>query len=413
MKEINTRHVRRRRRCFAFSRAFRLTAAKMFFHRRSLLILSLAFALAVPQISVVRVRAEIVKAETPRHLSLSDPLKIRWHYRTSLTLTLSPASKGQAVYLPLAGGALLALNTRTGDLLWRAEMGGEVSSAPAADARGVYVATAVGQESNNSVPAGGTLRALSRESGVTLWVRAIDRPLQGAFAETAEALFAGSADGRVYAFKKQTGEMLWSRAYLPTGFASQPVILENTLFIGNENGTLFAIDALTGEVKWLYRTLGAIRGSIVARDKAICFGSADGKVYAVELKSGKELWNKRTGAGVQSLAGGAEGKVLVASLDNFAYLLNLRTGTQIWKRQLAGRITSQPLIYRSGAVLTALSGNAAVILNLPNGAQLNAVPLEEDEATGASPVVIDDLLLITTRRGLFAYGRAYASDSDG
>lgn len=398
MKEMRIHGAPRR------ARAFRCAA--LFFLGRSLCVLSLGFAL-----TALRVPAVHLNSDAPRQLSLSDPLKIRWHYHTSLTLTLSPAIMKQSVYLPLAGGALIALDAKTGELLWKTEMGGEVSSAPAVDARAIYVATAVGQNSADFLPTGGAVRAVSHESGVTLWVRALNGSLQGAFAQTADALFAGSADGRVYAFKKQTGEILWSHAYLPTGFASHPVILGNTLFIGNEDGTLFAIDAREGKVQWRYRTLGAIRGSLVARDGAICFGSADGKVYAADIKSGKELWNKRTGAGVQSLAGGGDDQVLVASLDNFAYLLNLRTGTQIWKRQLAGRITSQPLIHRSGAVLTALSSNAAVILSLPNGAQLNAVPLEEDEATGASPVVVNDLLLITTRRGLFAYGRA--SDSDG
>lgn len=365
-------------------------------HRQAFFVLLLATAL------ILSVPGQI---SAKRELSLSEPLKVRWQYRTTQTMVLSPAAHQENVYLPLAGGSLIAISAETGSLIWKAEIGGEVSTAPLADARGVFVATETGaaENSTNFAAATGTVRALSRESGITLWMRTLYRPLRGAFAQTEQALFAGSADGRIYAFDKTTGKSLWSKNYLTTGFNSQPVIVDSTLFIGNEDGSVFAINIKNGETLWRYRTRGAVRGSIVSREEVVCFGSADGKVYAADAKTGRELWSKRTGAGVQSLAGNDDA-LLVASLDNFVYLLSLRRGTLLWKRQLPGRITSQPLVHASNVVITSLSSDAAVILNLSNGAQLNAIPLQEDDAAaGAGPIVCQNLLLITTRQGLLAF----------
>lgn len=367
--------------------------------RRRQLFFALLFAATV-------VLAAPGKISAALELSLTEPLKVRWHYRTTQTMVLSPAAHQESVYLPLAGGSLVAVAAETGRLIWKAEIGGEISAAPLADARGVFVATETGvAETSGKAPslaAAGTVRALSRESGVTLWLRTLNRPLRGAFAHTENVLFAGSADGRIYALDKATGNSLWSKNYLTTSFNSQPVIVKTTLFIGNEDGSVLAIDIRNGNTLWRYRTRGAVRGSIVSREGVVCFGSADGKVYAADATTGRILWNKRTGAGVQSLAG-SDDALLVASLDNFVYLLNLRRGTQIWKRQLPGRITSQPLVHATNVVLTSLSSDAAVVLNLANGAQLNAVPLQEDDAAGAGPIVSQNLLLITTRQGLLAF----------
>jgi hypothetical protein len=56
-------------------------------------------------------------------------------------------------------------------------------------------------------------------------------------------------------------------------------------------------------------------------------------------------------------------------------------------------------------VLTPLSGDAAVILNLSDGKPLNLIQLSEDEVTGTGAVLSQSLILLTTRRGLAAFGR--------
>lgn len=337
--------------------------------------------------------------------SLSQPMTVRWEYETDRTINLTPAANGEIVYLPLTGGTLLSIRLADGGLNWKEEAGGEFSASPWADERGVYIATEIsGPKSSNFLRATGALRALGRKSGITLWMRTLQSPLRGALASEGEMLFGGAADGRIYALRKETGEILWMRQF-NTPFASQPVISEGRLFIGGEDGTLFALEQASGKTIWHYRTRGAVRGPVAVVGGMVYFGSADNYVYALRETDGRLRWRTRTGAEVQAVAHTPHGLV-VASLDNFVYFLSTRRGDRLWKRQLAGRIASQPLVFSDMALFAPLSGDACVVLDLKDGKQLNNLPVGEGNNMAASPLLGEQLLLVTTRKGLLAFGAA-------
>src|SRR6185503_18526615 len=94
---------------------------------------------------------------------LSDPLTVRWRYDSSSTLNLTPASDNERIYLPLAGGVLVALKAKDGQLFWRAEIGGELSASPVADESAIYVASETTAPNGDARGSSGALRALGRE----------------------------------------------------------------------------------------------------------------------------------------------------------------------------------------------------------------------------------------------------------
>src|SRR5690349_18268720 len=117
----------------------------------------------------------ITIAQASADMLLSQPLTVRWRYESNVTLNLTPAFDNERIYLPLAGGTIVALTARDGRLFWRSDMGGELSASPIADESAIYVAS----ETTGSDPrrSGGALRALSRESGVTQWMTPLVKPL--------------------------------------------------------------------------------------------------------------------------------------------------------------------------------------------------------------------------------------------
>ena len=48
---------------------------------------------------------------------LSQPLTVRWRYQSNVTLNLTPAFDNERIYLPLAGGAIVALKAKDGQFL--------------------------------------------------------------------------------------------------------------------------------------------------------------------------------------------------------------------------------------------------------------------------------------------------------
>jgi outer membrane protein assembly factor BamB len=336
-------------------------------------------------------------------VNLSQPLTLRWRYETNLTLNLTPAFDTESIYLPLAGGNIVALSAQTGQLRWRSEIGGELSASPTADDQRVYVAAEVGGEDPKNTGqrmATGTLRALGREGGVTQWMRTLAKPLRGSLTINSGRLFAGGSDGRVYSFETSTGEARWGYQY-SSAIECPPIVANGHLYIGAEDGSLLALDANSGKLLWRFRTKGPIRGAVATAADLIYFGSGDGYVYAINATDGKLRWKTRTGAAVQAVTRVHDG-LLVASLDNFVYLYSVN-GTRVWKRQLSGRIASQPFTTKDGALFTPLSSSAAVVLDLSDGKPLNSLPTEDELTSAASPIGVGDAVFLTTQRGLLAF----------
>jgi len=336
---------------------------------------------------------------------LSQPLTVRWRYQSDVTLNLTPAFDNERIYLPLAGGTIVALKARDGQLYWRSEMGGELSASPVADESAIYVASeTVGQP---NAPAG-ALRALGREGGVTQWMTPLVRPLRGALTLSDGKLFAGGSDGRAYAFDKRNGGALWSIPFALV-FSNQPIAKNGVVYFGSEDGTLLALDEATGRLLWRYRTKGAIHGPVAVADGNVFFGSGDGYVYGLSADKGQMKWRKRTGGGVEAVVPAGD-TLLAASLDNFAYLLNLK-GSMLWKKQLPGRIAAQPLTVEQTALFTPLSSSEGVVLGLKDGKQVNSLPTEDELTSSASPILVGDAVILTTEHGLLAFARPIESIS--
>lgn len=333
-------------------------------------------------------------------VDFSQPLTISWKYESNSTLNLTPAFDEERIYLPLAGGTIVSLMGASGQLNWRSEVGGELSASPIADQRAVYVASETGKPESGARRATGALRALGREGGVTQWMRTLAMPLRGALALSNGKLFGGGSDGTIYAFDSANGQALWVHEY-GAPFNSQPVVSGAHVYIGSEDGTLLALDEQTGKLLWHYKTKGAVRGAVANGNDIVYFGSGDGYVYAVNASNGRLLWRKRTGAGVAAVVRTNE-ELLVASLDNFVYKYSL-TGARLWKRRLPGRISSQPLVSRLGALFMPFSSSAGVVLELRDGRQINLLPTGEEIATSASPIAVGAVVLLTTEHGLLAF----------
>ena len=331
--------------------------------------------------------------------ALSQPLTITWRYNTDRTTDLTPAADAESVFFPLSNGVLLALNTNDGKLQWTAEIGGDFSAALVADERSVYAATRYTTPEEKNLH--GTLRALSKSTGLTLWMRTLPAPISGSLVADSVALFGGSVDGHVYSVSKQTGQVLWSNQYAEE-FSGEPQVLGNRVYFGSNAGTIRSLDARTGELLWEYKTRGPIQGAIAVKDNMAYFGSGDGNVYAFDEIRSKVRWQRRTGAAVQAVTL-VENGVLASSLDNFVYLLSLNKGALIWRQQLPGRISSRPVTAADGALFTPFSTDTAIVLNLRDGKPANRLSLGEENSSAAAPISTSHLVLITTPHALLAF----------
>jgi len=332
---------------------------------------------------------------------LSRPVYVRWLFKADDVTNFTPAADTERVYIPLSNGAVVSVRLSDGALIWRSDIGGALSAAPAADERYVFVASESLPTPKSIYPqATGVLRALSQQSGLTSWMRTLHSPVRGGINLNGTSLFVTSSDGRLYAIKKDTGEIKWIK-YNSSPFNTQNLLHGETLYTSDTYGDILSIELENGATLWRYRTRKSLRAPVAVYGNMIYAGTADGFVYAIDRMTGRLRWRVRAGAAIQSVMAG-ENWVLATSLDNFVYCLSPQNGTKVWRRQLAGRVTAPPLVVNRHVLLAPLVGDECVVLSLEDGKKVNSIYVGEDKNTEASPLLTRDALLLTTTEGLMA-----------
>lgn len=332
---------------------------------------------------------------------LSKPIYVRWTYKTEGVTNLTPAADGERIYLPLSNGSVVAVWLADGQLSWKSEVGGVISASPVADAQRVYVASESVPSPKSPYPqATGVLRALSRQNGLTSWMRTLPSPVKGMVNINPALLFASTADGRLYAFKKETGEIKWL-IYNTSPFSFLHSLEGDLLYVSDASGDIVAVSQENGLTLWRYRTRKVLRAPVAVSANIVYAGAADGYVFAIDRVTGRVRWRVRTGAAVQSVLA-AEKWILATSLDNFIYCLSPHNGAKLWRRQLAGRVAAPPLVLNGSVLVAPLVGDECVVLNLEDGKKVNSIYVGEDNNTEAAPLLTADALLLTTREGVLA-----------
>jgi outer membrane protein assembly factor BamB len=332
---------------------------------------------------------------------LARPFYVRWHFKAEDMTNFTPAADDERAYLPLSSGSVISVRLSDGTLVWKSDIGGTLSASPAVDNRNVYIASeSIPTPKSVYLQATGVLRALSRQSGLTSWMRTLPSPVTGVINLNSQNLYVKSSDGRLYALRKETGEIRWIK-YNSSPFSTLKLLDGNTLYASDSYGDIISIEPDSGKTLWRYRTRKQLRAQVAVYGGMIYAGTADGFVYAIDRATGRLTWRVRAGAAIQAVLAG-EKWVLATSLDNFVYCLSPQNGAKVWKRQLAGRVTAPPLVLNNRVLLAPLVGDECPVLNLEDGKKVNSIYVGEDNNTEAAPLLTTDALLLTTREGLLA-----------
>jgi len=328
---------------------------------------------------------------------LALPFKRAWQHLTDGATPLSPTLDDARIYLPLTGGRVSCIDRRTGSLLWSSEPGGLVTAPVASGENSIYIATR--KTGEDGAEAGGSLRAVDKATGLTVWVRDYPRALSSALECARGRIYAGSADGSFYALDARNGELIW-KVEGQDVVRGHALVTERAIYFGCDDGVLRVVEPERGQLIWKYQTGGRIIGQPVADDRALYFGSGDGYVYSADIATGKLRWRSRTGAAVEASPVLVGDRLLVASYDNFVYALARASGDRIWKRRLENRITAAPIVEGDANLVAPLhSDYVAVFLNA-DGRRVNLFQLEPDFEIVAEPIFSGDTLVVPTNQGL-------------
>jgi eukaryotic-like serine/threonine-protein kinase len=147
-------------------------------------------------------------------------------------------------------------------------------------------------------PVSGAVQNFS--SPVTYTVKAEDGSTKNYLAvvkiQIKSTVYAGSADGKLYAFDGDDGTLKWTYTTGGAINGSSPTYYNGTVFVGSADGYLHAVNATTGALKWKYSARGDISNTTPALNNGILyFGSGVyGLSYltAINANTGALIWEK-------------------------------------------------------------------------------------------------------------------------
>jgi outer membrane protein assembly factor BamB len=250
------------------------------------------------------------------------------------------------VYFGSGDGSVYALQTNSGDLVWRFKTNGIVHSSPALYNGTIYI----GSWDQN-------LYALDSKTGNEKWKFKTGEDtayhlLEGIQASPAihdSTVYIGSRDGYFYALDARAGTMKWKYPVNNSWILTTAAFRDNTVYLGTSDTYQFiALDTKTGKEKFKVQANGYVYSSPVVAGHTAYFGDFSGQLFAVDADNGK-ITDKFITEGRKKNAD----KVLLKDKIDFAHAANgldlslySSTVTGMKELYLLGPVLSSPYIYQ-------------------------------------------------------------------
>ncbi|MBM7693739.1 outer membrane protein assembly factor BamB [Peribacillus deserti] len=288
----------------------------------------------------------------------------RWEVKADAQVQASPAVADGIVYASSIRGTLYAVKTENGEILWEKSVGKDqvqrawMYYSPTVKDGIVYQAYSTGK--------GGAMMALDARTGEEIW----NAPLAGGWIVESTPvvqdgkIYVGGDGGWLISLDASTGKELWRKKPAGGWMHSMPAIADGRVYMGYGGGLLVALDSATGKELWRYKSPdssyihgGATGSSPAVVNGAVYMGFPDGNVNAFDAATGKKKWGYRTKGGIISSAAVSGETVFIGSNDGNLYAFDIVTGQPLWQHEIGAWVASSPAISGNTLVVGALDGN--------------------------------------------------------
>lgn len=336
-------------------------------------------------------------------------------------ITADPVVGGGLIYT-LDSRARVSATTVSGGTAWTQNLvpGGEVGDSVsgggvAYDGGRVFVTTGYGE-----------LVALDARSGAILWRQRVDTVLSGAPTVEGGTVYVSARNATGWAVRASDGRVEWQVGGTP-GLAgvmgnSAPAVSGNTVVFPFSSGQVLAADRSSGQQIWsgqvggsrTGRAIGLIRdmgGDPVISGNRVYAGTSSGRTAAFDLATGAEEWNARNGAANPVVPAG--NSIFLVNDQAQLVRLDAATGSAIWtinlpeytatKIRKQGRVHAHygPVLAGNRLYVTSTDGLLRVF-DPASGGLIGQAEIPGGAAAG--PAIAGQTLYVVTRDGqLVAY----------
>jgi outer membrane protein assembly factor BamB len=210
-------------------------------------------------------------------------------------------SEGQ-LYIALLDGELLALEAKSGSLVWKRDLHAHLESSPLVVGGTLYIGTDKKE-----------LVALDAADGHVKWRFDAPGAIKASPSHHDGRVYVADYEGSMYALNAATGKPLWrtnttrQRPFGRGGFYSSPAIGFGHVYAARDDGTVYALNERTGKISWYFQTNNFMYGSpalarVPGTPPTLYIGSYDQHLYALDALTGIERWKYDVGGPVPGTA---------------------------------------------------------------------------------------------------------------
>jgi len=265
------------------------------------------------------------------------------------------------LYIGTASGELVAISTKTGEILWKQKLFNKPVISPPEIAEEFIILKSYNDDlllidSKN----GETLKIIKNEGLSEYKVVTFSPPV---YDEKERVIFYGTQNGNLLAVDLEF-KILWKTKLKEefTSFTGTPVPGEEIVAIPLGGRYIVGVDKRRGEKIW-EKELKNIE--VVGNYKSTIFVvSQDGVFTSLDINNGKEIKEKKIKGikGATQISVSHDGKIIVGTSTGNLYILN--SDLKILQRiKLEGGISSPVSIYRRGIGVLTDTGNAYVLVS--------------------------------------------------
>lgn len=306
---------------------------------------------------------------------------------------LVPAVDGDSIYAADVEGLVMALDRRSGKVLWKQDLDLSVSGAVGAGYGLVLLGTLKGE-----------IIALAADSGEEQWRAQVPSEILAAPATNGDVVLVQGQDDRLVAFDAATGAQRWifesTPAVLTLRGTGAPLLTRNLAIAGLSSGKVIALDAQRGIPVWEQRVaipsgrseldrVVDIDGGLLLSGNTLYVVTYQGRVAGLDLESGRVLWQREASSSV-GLAKGF-GSVYASLADGTVEGIDERSASALWSNDaLARRQLSAPEVFSSYVAVGDLDGYLH-LLSQVDGRFVGRTRIDSD-GLRAKPLVVGDWL---------------------
>ncbi len=122
----------------------------------------------------------------------------------------------------------------------------------------------------------------------------------------------------------------WWRFAPAEQITQPPLIYRDLAILVTNHGTVTALDRNSGKIKWEFKKEKEIIIPLVTKNERIYVGYNDGVVISLDVKSGKQVWEYHTPANIATAFYFSETTLYFADFQGWIHAISLRSGKEIW-----------------------------------------------------------------------------------